>query len=230
MHRFHVLILVGLLSMAGCVESSEPSQSGDDGSEVVQPLDPGETLTRLVTHLANADYAATAELVDEGQIGLLAAIEVNDASVLVDFYTSGLTEQARINFWSGFAASLPGLSGIPADQISITIDRQFATDGVRFALGFVRLGLEPVNGNFVLRLDDDRWVLDPIATFGGAFVTPIRAWMRVIPGEDFAQVSNIIRQEAPSWLVLKELQTLDSEAGIAITREVTDLLIEIGAS
>ena len=229
MAKLPALILIGLLLAAGCVESSEPGPQDDGPNEVVQPSDPGEALTRLVTHLANGEYAVTADLVDEGHIGLLAAIEVNDADVLVDFYTSGISEQARVNFWSGFSASMPGLSGIADDDISITIDRQFATDGNRFALGFVRLGSEPVHGNFVLRLDGDRWVLDPIATFGGAFVTPIRAWLRVIPSEDFAQLSNIIRQDASSWRALGELQTLDDEAGIIITREIADLLIEIGS-
>lgn len=223
-------MLIGALLIVGaCGQAAEPSST--TASQVVDDgmIGPEAALTQLFQALGAGDYTQTEGLVDEAQLGLLAAIEVPDATAYFRYEQEGLTVRARNNFWSSFAGSMTGLLETPADGITATIERQFAADGTRFAIGKVRLGLQEISGDFVLRLVDDEWRLDPIATFGGAFVAPIRNWLRAIPPADVAPVSELLRRDADSWRLLSDLQTDESEAGITISSEVANLLIEIGA-
>jgi len=230
MQKLRFVFLAGLIGATGaCGGSGTPGSTTVNTGFSPQQLGPEAVLTHLLRELRASDYAATSDLVDEAQLGLLAAIEVPDATSLLSYEEQGLSVQARDNFWSAFAASLPGLVAAEPDSISATIDRQFATDGVRFAIGTIRFGVQEISGVFVLRLVEDGWQLDLIATFGGPFVAPIRNWLRTIPPEQVAPVSDLLRRDAPSWRLLGDLQTDESQAGIAITSEVADLLIEIGA-
>lgn len=232
--------MVTLLIVSGCGQAAEPSsttvsQAAEPPSTTVSlavengGIGPEAALTQLFEVLSAGDYAQTEDLVDEAHLGLLAAIEVSDATAYFKYEQEGLTPQARNNFWSSFAASMTGLLETPADEINATIERQFAADGTRFAIGKVRLGIQEISGDFVLRLVGDEWRLDPIATFGGAFVAPIRNWLRVIPSADVAPVSELLRRDTDSWRLLADLQTDESESGITISSEVAKLLIEIGA-
>lgn len=218
------LLIVGACGQAAGPSSTTVTQVVDN-----EVIGPEVALMQLFAALSAGDYAQTENLVDEAQLGLLAAIEVPDATAYFTYEQEGLTSQARNNFWASFAASMSGLLETPADGISTTIERQFAADGTRFAIGKVRLGIQEISGDFVLRLVDDQWRLDPIATFGGAFVAPIRNWLRVIPPADVAPVSELLRRDTDSWRLLADLQTDENEAGITISSEVAKLLIEIGA-
>lgn len=238
MRNLKLLVGVAVLSALGaCGQSAVPaSTTVDDADNVANDVvdnneivGPEIVLTRLFQALGSEDYARTESLVDEGQLGLLTAVEVPDATAYFGYERDGLSDRARNNFWSAFATSMTGLVGSPPDDISARIERQFATDGTRFAIGRVRLGIEEVSGDFILRLVDEEWRLDPIATFGGAFVAPIRNWLRVIPPADVAPVSELLRRDAASWRLLGDLQTDENEAGITISSEVADLLVEIGA-
>ncbi len=230
MQKLRLVLLAALIgAMVACGGSGTPASTTVNTVVAAQPLGPEAVLTKLLQELMAGDYSATSDLVDEAQLALLAAIEEPDATALLSYEDRGLSVQARDNFWSAFAASFPGLVEAEPDSITATIDRQFATDGVRFAIGTIRFGVQEISGAFVLRLVEDRWVLDPIATFGGPFVAPIRNWLRTIPPEQVAPVSDLLRRDAPSWRLLGDLQTDEIEAGIAIKDEVDDLLIEIGA-
>ena len=230
MKRFRLFAGIVVLSTLGaCGQSAVPVSTTVNQVNTNEIIGPEVVLGQLFQALGSEDYAATESLVDESQLGLLTAIEVPDASAYFAYQRDGLSAQARNNFWSAFAASMTGLAGAPAEDISARIDRQFAADGTRFAIGRVRQGTVEISGDFVLRLVDDEWRLDPIATFGGAFVAPIRNWLRVIPPADVAPVSELLRRDAPSWRLLGDLQTDENEAGITISSEVADLLVEIGA-
>jgi hypothetical protein len=230
MQRLRLLVGIAVLSaLGGCGQSAAPVSITVDQANNTEIVGPEVVLTQLFQALGSEDYVGTEPLVDEAQLGLLTAIEVPDATAYFGYERDGLSAQARNNFWSAFAQSMTGLVGAPADDISARIERQFAADGTRFAIGRVRVGVVEISGDFVLRLVDDQWRLDPIATFGGAFVAPIRNWLRVIPPADVGPVSELLRRDADSWRLLGDLQTDENEAGITISSEVADLLVEIGA-
>lgn len=230
MQRLRLLVGIAvLLALGACGQSAVPASITVDQAKNSEVVGPEVVLTQLFQALASEDYVGTEPLVDEGQLGLLTAIEVPDATAYFGYERDGLSAQARNNFWSAFAQSMTGLVGAPADDISARIERQFAADGIRFAIGRVRVGVVEISGDFVLRLVDDHWRLDPIATFGGAFVAPIRNWLRVIPPADVGPVSELLRRDSASWRLLGDLQTDENEAGITISSEVADLLVEIGA-
>ncbi len=217
-----------LAALGACGQAAVPVSATADQATNNEIVGPEVVLTQLFQALASEDYSLIESLVDESQLGLLTAIEVPDATAYFGYERDGLSAQARNNFWSAFATSMTGLVG-SAEDISARIDRQFAADGTRFAIGRVRQGAVEISGDFVLRLVEDEWRLDPIATFGGAFVAPIRNWLRVIPPADVGRVSELLRRDAASWRLLGDLQTDENEAGITISSEVADLLVEIGA-
>lgn len=230
MKNFRVLVGMAVLSALGaCGQSAVPVSTTANQANNNEIIGPEVVLTQLFQALGSEDYALTESLVDESQLGLLTAIEVPDATAYFGYERDGLSARARNNFWSAFATSMTGLVGSPSEDISARIERQFAADGTRFAIGRVRQGAVEISGDFVLRLVDDEWRLDPISTFGGAFVAPIRNWLRVIPPADVGRVSELLRRDAVSWRLLGDLQTDENEAGITISSEVADLLVEIGA-
>ena len=188
MGRF-VVALVGLVVMLAACDAGSVTDTTVPDAGTAQTPDPTVVVVELFEYLITEDFAATSSVVDEERLAVLAAVEDSSADALIAFASQGLSETVRRNFWSSFAVSMPELIGAESPDVAAMLDRQFAIAGDRFAVVSVRVGPDMINGSFVVRLVDGQWLLDPIATFGGSFVAPLRLWLRAIPSEQLEEAS-----------------------------------------
>ncbi|MDH3307370.1 MAG: hypothetical protein OEO77_07640 [Acidimicrobiia bacterium] len=227
MQRRLLLFFMVVLLLIACGDTT-----GEQTTITVPPvaLTPAQTLDAFLGALQSGAYDETAPHVDEAQVALFASIEDASASTFLMLTDSGLTSQVRTNFWSSFAGAIDGLEGSTSADVIIDEQGQFVTAGERFARVDLRFRGEVASGVWVLRNVDDIWLVDPIATFGGAFVSPVRLWMRSIDPVDYPPVLSRVAGFRPSWEALAALQDENDEAGVAVLAELEGLLAELGGS
>ncbi len=219
------LIAVACVVLSAC--SSTPATTTVTTRPVPEASGPEEILEAFLAALQTADYGATAPYVDETQVALLAGIEDADATSYLALHDDGLTEPVRTNFWSSFAGAIPGLEGSGPVDLLVTSAGQFDVAGTRFARVDLRFRGSVASGQWVLRQTDDTWVVDPIATFGGAFVSPVRLWMRGVADADVPKVRARVAANRTSWEALGIQQDPNDEAGVAVLAELSGLLAEL---
>lgn len=231
-------ILVLMIAVAGCssgtTDTTELSMTTTLGSESTSASpstgsNPSVVLLEFLNALRDGDVDATAEMVDEPQILLLAAIEAGDPTLLegVAGGTAEVDDQIRRNFWASFAAAVPGLADPETGGFEFSEPQEYTAEGARFQVVDAALADGTSVGTWVLR-NEDGWIIDPIGSFGGPFVGPYTDWLQSLTGQDFEVARSAAARYRSSWTVLGDRQPLD-EPGIAIGFSLEELFGELDA-
>ncbi len=181
--------------------------------------EPGERLTEFLTDLRNSRFDSIADLADERHVALFAALESNDAGLLEP--GRRLDSQVTRNFWGSFVAAVPGLGG--DGQMQLSEPSLFEVGGDQFASVELTVEGEDGVGTWVLRSSgSDGWVVDPIASFGGPFLTPLVQWLRESSGAEQSLVADAVAAHRSSFEALA-LRQRDDEPGVAIGLALEEL-------
>lgn len=218
----HSWLLLVVLFAAACGSSGGDVSTTSVGSSFSSPE---ESARYLFEQLAVGEFSNVTDVVDAERLAVLTSIESADAQLFLS--DEAIDERTSINFWSQFVAALPQFDGSGTD-VDVTVERQFAIEGDRFATATVRVDGMSIPGQFVLRLTNEEWKLDAVASFGGPFISPIRSWLRTIPSDQVDEVRAKMITYRTSFLALVETQDMEDETGIILTSTVSELLAELG--
>lgn len=219
MFRLFPLILALAVASFACGSEGGPVTT----TTTSVPVSPERAIEGLIGALRSGEYSATAEYVDESQLAIFASIESGDPAALIEMSTAGVTSAVRDNFWASFVEAIPGLAESAADDIVLVEGESFSagqSDYLEIGAEFAQTG---ATGTWILRKDDaGGWMVDVIATFGAAFVSPLSGWMQSMTPQERADVAAVVAGHGDSWEALGSLQGVD-EAGVAVRGALDEL-------
>lgn len=229
MRRLALALIV--LASVGCRGAAEPDDTTTTSTaSPAAAASARDAVVGLIGALADEEYESTRDLVFEEQLALLAAIEGESAEEAALMLTEGVPEEVRANFWSSFAAGVFGFTGEELADVLLGSADIFTIEGVRFTALPVTFRRQAGMREFVTRRDAaGGWRVDLFATFGTAFVTPLRTWLEEVPDDDAGDVvrRTIVAQRA-SLLAATTRRPL-GEVGAVDAAEVEALMEAAGS-
>lgn len=192
---------VSLIAALALVAAACGGESGESTSTTVVEFDDPRTVVQdLVEALIDEDWSGTEGLADERHIAFLTAIERGSSREVASMLRAGIPSEVRVDFWSSFALSLPTYTGESITRIQVgSVTDQFVVDGNEYVA--VDMFVADSKAEWILRLTDEGWVLDLIATFGTGFLPNLRAWFAFIgTSGDAAYIRDEFESEMPSLM------------------------------
>ncbi len=134
--------------------------------------------------LADGDWDATADYVDEKQVALLTSIEGVSPAETAAMLLEGIPTEVRRNFWRSFSDGFVVFSAEETSDVLLGDPTHFEVEGIPFGAVTVSLRHHPGIGSLIARGDDAGWRVDLFATFGPAFASPLRDWLAKLPSDE----------------------------------------------
>ena len=156
---------------------------------------------RMVTALAARNWEATAPLVYEEQLALMASIEGSTTPETATMLAEGVPPGVRAEFWQGFVDGYPAFAEEEVADLQVGEVELFVVDGQEFGAVNVTLRRTAGAGSWVTRrADDGRWRVDIFASFGPAFASPLRDWLETVAEDDQGRlIRETLAAQAPSF-------------------------------
>ncbi len=176
------LIVVLCISVVSVSCGSGPSASTTSAAALD---DPRILVRSFVDALIDEEYGALEGLVDERHLAFLTAIERGTSREVAGMLKTGVPDDVRRDVWASFARSLSSYTGESIGRIRVgSVTAEFAVGQSEFVA--VDMFVADGKAEWILRLTDDGWVIDLLATFGTAFLPNLRGWFAFIGADDDA--------------------------------------------
>lgn len=147
---------------------------------------PEAAISQLFAALGDGDWEATAPLVFDDQLALLASIEGITPPETAAMLREGVPDPVRANFWEGFVEGFPLFAREEVAELLIGEVERRTVDGVQFGAVLTNFRYGGGEAVLVTRETNGRWRLDLMATFGPAFANPLREWLESLEADDHA--------------------------------------------
>lgn len=171
-----------------------------------------ESAERFYAALGAGDFAATEDLVDEGGLMVLTAIESNSAGALE--LGDEARAQVRENFWASFVeTAIEFQTG--ASEVAVVQGQTLTAGDESFQVVMVSDAASLSEATWVFHEIASGWEVDPIATFGSSFAGPVETWLNGLPPDEQGEALALVAEHLPSWNALFQLQD-DDESGVAV--------------
>ena len=180
---------------------------------------PAEAVAFWVDTLAIGSYQAAELVVDEAQVVLLIAVESYSAEVFEQLSADGVDPDVNAAFWSSFVGGFEAFTGAAITDVGVGAERPFEYGGRSFAE--VDLFSSRGEATVIAIVEDGRWYVDVLATFGPSFSSLFNLWIERLPPEATAP-RLALSQQATSLAVARD--RLDPELEAGAVAELTLLL------
>lgn len=201
MRRLTVLLCLAALAAAcGSGEANtEPSATAEGAG------DPAAAVAELLDALTEGRAADTEAVVDESQLAILTFIEGASGEEVARLIADGVPADVRRSFWNTFTESLPQFAGETVGRLHVGDVESVQLETSDFAAVSVEIGDTGRAADWLVRMTDDGWKVDLLATFGIAVAPNLWAWSETLPqGEPRQAVLDAIDEHRPSLQVARD--------------------------
>lgn len=172
-HRTAFLIALSIL-VAACQSGSAPTTTSVALSEQL-PDHPELAVDQMVAALMLNDLEEIRALTSDHQLAIIVSLEGGTQDELVAMIGSGVPDDVAANFWTAFIEGLPELVGATVQDMEFGSSIPQNVEGVEFMSFPVGLGTGTAGTEWFVRLTEDGWQVDLIATFAAPFSSALES-------------------------------------------------------
>jgi ABC-type Fe3+-hydroxamate transport system substrate-binding protein len=192
--RSIIAVLIVTQLIAGC-GSTQETASTTTTTRPELPERPELAVDQMVAALMLNDVEALRYLTSDRQLAIIVALEGGGTAELAEMLELGVPTGVAENFWVSFVEGFPELVGESIENMEFRTSIPQRVGGIEFVSYPIAFGSAAAGTEWFVRLTEDGWQIDLLASFGGPFASALESLVERTADPDVVEV---IRGEVSS--------------------------------